>query len=275
MKDYASESEFLKNYDSSKFEKMSLTADILIFSVSDEEEDNYRKRPKKHFSVLMLKREGYPYKDKWNLPGGFVDVKERIDDATKRILQREASLHDIYMEQLYTFDALDRDPRMRIVSTAYMALIDKNRLDHKANPKAVWFNIQFTETESTVTCQLDSGKERLKIKAVKILRDKTSGAYDFKITENDSIAFDHALIILTGIARLRNKIDYTDIVFNMMPKLFTLGELQQVYEAILGLKLLDPAFRRIIQRKVSKTDKMQTGAGHRPSVLFKYNGSPK
>ena len=88
--------------------------------------------------------------------------------------------------------------------------------------------------------------------------------------ENDKLAFDHPLVILAGIERLKNKIEYTDIVFNMMPEYFTLGELQQVYEIILGKKLLDPAFRRIIADKVEKTDKMKTGGGHRPSVLFKY-----
>ena len=71
--------------------------------------------------------------------------------------------------------------------------------------------------------------------------------------------------------RLKNKIEYTDIVFNMMPELFTLGELQKVYEVILGKKLLDPAFRRIIADKVIKTDKVKTGGGHRPSALFTYN----
>ena len=78
--------------------------------------------------------------------------------------------------------------------------------------------------------------------------------------------------MISGIERLKNKILYTDIVFNMMSDYFTLGELQQVYEVILGKKLLDPAFRRIIADKVEKTDKVKTGEGHRPSVLFKYKG---
>ena len=75
---------------------------------------------------------------------------------------------------------------------------------------------------------------------------------------------------MSGIERLKNKVGYTDIVFNMMPELFTLSELQQVYEVILGKKLLDPAFRRIIANKVEKTEKMKTGGGHRPSYLFRY-----
>ena len=75
---------------------------------------------------------------------------------------------------------------------------------------------------------------------------------------------------MAGIERIRNKVNYTDIVFNMMPEYFTLGELQQVYEVILNKKLLDPAFRRIIAKKTEKTSKMKTGEGHRPSYLFRY-----
>ena len=94
--------------------------------------------------------------------------------------------------------------------------------------------------------------------------------YKFEIAENDALAFDHPLVIWSGIERLKNKISYTDVVFNMMPELFALGDLQQVYEVILNKKLLDPAFRRIIADKVEKTEFVKTGAGHRPSVLFRY-----
>ena len=92
----------------------------------------------------------------------------------------------------------------------------------------------------------------------------------YDILENDSLAFDHALVITSGVERLKNKLEYTDIVFNMMPKYFTLGELQDVYEVILGEKLLAPAFRRIIANKVEATDDYKTGEGHRPSRLFRY-----
>ena len=104
----------------------------------------------------------------------------------------------------------------------------------------------------------------------KTLKEKTTDRFKYEVVQNDKLAFDHALVITSGISRLKNKIEYTDIVFNMMPEYFTLGELQQVYEVILGKKLLDPAFRRIIANKVEKTNKMKTGEGHRPSALFRY-----
>ncbi len=268
---YNSEEEFLKNYNSDEFEKLSMTADILIFSVSSEEVDNYRKTDKKKMSILLVKRDNYPFKDKWCLPGGFIDINEDLDDAPKRILKRETNVDNIYLEQLYTFGSVKRDPRMRVVSTSYIALIDKNRLNNNLSEKASWFDITFYEDKNNIVdITLDNGIDTINFKIEKILREQTTDRYSFKILKNELLAFDHPLVILSGIERLKNKIEYTDIVFNMMPEYFSLGELQQVYEVILGKKLLDPAFRRIIAHKVEKTSKMKTGAGHRPSYLFRY-----
>ena len=273
MKEYKSEEEFLKNYDSSKFEKLSMTTDILIFSVSDEVQENYRKLNKKHFSILLVKRDNYPFKDKWCLPGGFIRIDEDIEDSAKRILADETNLHNIYLEQLYTFGDPNRDPRMRVVSTSYMALIDKNRLNEQIAKKASWFNVMVLEDKNSINITLDNGVEEIKLKIGKTLKEKTTDRYKYDILSNDKMAFDHPLVIASGISRLKNKLEYTDIVFNMMPEYFTLGDLQQVYEIILGKKLLDPAFRRIIANKVEKTTKMKTGGGHRPSVLFKYKNN--
>lgn len=272
---YNSEEAFLKDYDSSVFEKLSMTTDILIMSVSNEDTGNYRKLSEKKFSILLVKRDNYPFKDKWCLPGGFVGIDETLDEAAKRVLKTETNLKDIYIEQLYTFSDIKRDPRMRVISTSYMALVDKNRLMDKLSANASWFNVFMLEDEKSYNVTLDNGIEEIKFVVGKKLRDKTTDRYDFNIIKNDKLAFDHPLVIVSGIERLKNKIEYTDIVFNMMPKYFTLGELQQVYEVILGKKLLDPAFRRIIANKVEKTDKVQTGGGHRPSALFRYKNNKK
>ena len=268
---YSSEEEFLKNYNSDEFEKLSMTTDILILSVSSEETDNYRKTDKKKMSILLVKRNDYPFKDKWCLPGGFIDIKEDLDEAPKRILKKETNVEDIYLEQLYTFGSVKRDPRMRVVSTSYMALIDKNRLSNNLKENASWFDITLYEDKNNIVdIVLDNGKETIHFSIEKILREKTTDRYSFKTIKNDLLAFDHPLVILSGLERLKNKVEYTDIVFNMMPEYFTLGELQQVYEVILNKKLLDPAFRRIIASRVEKTKKMKTGGGHRPSYLFRY-----
>lgn len=269
--EYKNEQEFLQAYDPSAFRLVSVTADILVVSVSSEESENYRKTDKKKMSILLVKRDTYPYKDKWCLPGGFVGYDEDLEDAPRRILAKETNVDNIYLEQLCTFGEVNRDPRMRILSTAYMALIDKNRLKGKLNEKSSWFDITlYEEKGNIVDLILDNGTTTISFKIEKILREKTTDRFTFKVLENENIAFDHPKVILAGLERLKNKLEYTDIVFNMMPPYFTLGELQQVYEVILNKKLLDPAFRRIIEPKVKKTDKVKTGGGHRPSVLFQY-----
>ena len=151
-----------------------------------------------------------------------------------------------------------------------MALIDKNKLKYDISKNASWFNVIVLEDEKFIDVTLDNGNETIKYKIKKTLKEKTTDRFKYEVVQNDKLAFDHALVITSGISRLKNKIEYTDIVFNMMPEYFTLGELQQVYEVILGKKLLDPAFRRIIANKVEKTNKMKTGEGHRPSALFRY-----
>lgn len=271
MKEYKTEEEFLKDYDPTEFDRLSITTDILIFSVSSEEEENYRKTEKKKMSILLVKRENYPFKDKWCLPGGFIRVDEDLDDAPKRILKDETNLENIYLEQLYTFGSVKRDPRMRVVSISYMALIDKNKLEGSLSSNASWFDIISTKKcGNHITVTLSNHEVILDFTIEQTLQDEQTGRFISNIVKNDSFAFDHPLVISLGMERLKNKIEYTDIVFHMMPELFTLGELQQVYEVILDKKLLDPAFRRIIANKVEKTTKMRTGGGHRPSYLFKY-----
>ena len=273
-KEYKTEEEFLKDYDPKAFDQLSMTADILLISVSDQEQTNYRKTSKKMMSILLVKRDDFPYKGKWCLPGGFLNPKtETLAECAKNVLKRETNLSNIYLEQLYTYDAIDRDPRTRVVSTSYIALVDKNKLTDMINKNASWFDVVLLEEKNNIVdITLDNGTETIHLAIKKELREKTTDRYRFVEAKNKDIAFDHALVILAGIERLRNKLNYTDIVFNMMPEYFTLGELQQVYEVILNKKLLDPAFRRIIASKVEKTNKMKTGEGHRPSVLFKYKG---
>ena len=276
MNEYKNEEEFLRNYDPSIYDKLSMTADILIISVSSKDSNNYRKTDKKMMSVLLVKRDDYPYKDKWCLPGGFLNPKEEtLEECARRVLKRETNLSNIYLEQLYTFDRLDRDPRLRVVSTSFVALIDKEKLTDKVK-NASWFNIiKHEEKNNIVNITLSNDKEIIEFSIRKELREKSTDRYDFITIDNQSLAFDHDLVILSGIERIRNKANYTDIVFNMMPEYFTLGELQKVYEVILGKKLIECPFRRIIASKVVKTDKMKTGGGHRPSYLYKYKKNNK
>ncbi len=268
---YSSEEEFLKHYDPNKYERLSMSTDILIFSVSDVIKNNYRKVNDKIMSILLVKRDNYPYKDRWCLPGGFLDPKtETLLDCARRILKNETNLEDIYLEQLYTFDCLNRDPRTRVLSTTFMALIDKSQILNMINENASWFNIvDVTDENNLVTITLDNGTDVLKFSVRKTLLSKTTQNYEYH-KERSVLAFDHESVIVCGMDRIRNKIQDTDIIFNLLPKYFTLGELQRIYEVILGKKLLDPAFRRIIKDKVIKTELIRSDGGHRPSILYTY-----
>lgn len=271
IKQYRSEMEFLEEYNPRKYPQFATIVDLLIFSISSKDHSNYKKLDSKKLSIILKKRKNYPYKDKWNLPGGFVDVDEDLEKAPVRLLEKETPLDNYYIEQLYTFGEVKRDPRMRIISSSYMVLADKSKYEDYS-----WFDIEeYTEEDGIVEVVLSNGEESINFKVKKALEDITTNKYSYTILENDYLAFDNPLVIVYGLERLKNKILYTDIVFNLMPTMFTLGELQKVYELILGKRLLDPAFRRIIAHKVLETDFYKTGEGHRPSKLFKYKNERK
>lgn len=265
-----SDKEFLSKYKSSDYERMSVTTDIVLFSVSDIEKTNYREVDKKVFSVLLVKRYTHPFYLKWTLPGGFVSLDETLIDCAKRVLFSETNLDNIYLEQLYTFSDIDRDPRTRVLSCAYMGLVDKNKLENELSSNASFFNINMSQNKDIITVEFSNDKEIFKC-VVKEVKDKY-GIVTYKEIENDYLAFDHLLSIVTSVNRLKNKVEYSDLVFHMMPKYFTLKELQLVYEAILNKKLLDPVFRREILPKVKKSNKTKKDGGHRPSSLYSYNG---
>ena len=283
-----SEEQVLAQYDASKYERPSVTVDILVFTVTDEEKENYRKLSEKKLRILLIKRGEHPYLGKWALPGGFVKMDESLDEAALRELKEETNIDDIYMEQLYTWGDVGRDPRTRVISTAYMSLVDSSTLNVKASDDAddaKWFTVsaktfqeQKNVTENGYVLQqlirlsLSNDEDDLSavIKTEKIVEGKVT-KIKREVIESPDIAFDHAKIIEYGLERLRNKIEYTDIAFNLMPDLFTLTELQQVYEVILGRELLKANFRRKIADMVIETNKYTRDSGHRPSKLFRFN----
>ncbi len=246
------ETNFLAEYDSTQFEKVSVTTDLLIFSISDVKTTNYRKLPEKKMSVFLVARDYFPFKGKWSLAGGFLDPRDTLETSARKVLKRKIKIDNLYSEQLYTFDKPDRDPRMRILSVAYMALVNRQELP-----------VHLQQTDNWFTVIRENGKL--------ILRNENNPELELDLSQPDSLAFDHADIIQTGLNRLKNKIEYTDLAFHLLPEEFTLTELQNVYEAILGKKLLAPAFRRVIKPRVAPTGNMTSGLGHRPSVLYRYN----
>ncbi len=280
------EAEFLKSYDPSQFERPSVTVDMIIFTVAERPQENYRKLAERELKVLLVERGGHPFKGRWALPGGFVRAPESLDEAAARELAEETGLHNVYMEQLYTWGEPRRDPRTRVISCSYMALIDSMPLDLQAGDDAAdakWFTVTKSLTNENKTIgkagsvqkqrfslSLESEGISLASQLEKMI--KTHGKVRLeteRIVDSGGLAFDHARMISYALDRLRNKAEYTDIVFHLMPERFTLTQLQQVYETILGCELLKANFRRKIEDKVLETPYYAESAGHRPSKLYK------
>lgn len=287
-KDGLTEREFLQQYKVGDYERPSVTTDMVIFTVTEEEADSYRKLPEKELRVLLIRRAGHPYLGKWALPGGFVRSNETTEQAAVRELQEETGVEDVYLEQLYTFSDIGRDPRTWVISCSYMALINSDKLELKAGDDAAdaaWFKVIYRPLkEEKVLIEdgymktleyeliLSSEEEELSAVVAKTITAKTtSTGTDFKIVSNEGLAFDHAKMIACAIERLRGKVNYTDIALHLMPKLFTLTELQQVYEVVLDKELLKAAFRRKVADLVAETDQYTENAGHRPSRLYRRN----
>jgi ADP-ribose pyrophosphatase YjhB (NUDIX family) len=283
------EEEFFKQYDPNLYNRPSFTVDMLIFTVMDEEKENYRRLAEKSLKILLVKRGDHPYIGKWALPGGFVSVEESLEEAALRVLRTETNIDDIYVEQLYTWGDVDRDPRTRVISSSYMALVDSKSLNIKAGndeADARWFNVDYNLLEEKKVA-IENGLIYEKKVEIKLWNDNEELFAKMKVTESPNgkisreiietvgIAFDHGKLIEYAIDRLRNKIEYTSLAFNLMPKLFTLTELQQVYEVILGKELLAAAFRRKVANMVIETNEFTKDAGHRPSKLFRYNSGWK
>lgn len=215
----------LTDYDPSQYKKMSVAVDLLVFTIEEE-----------RLKLLMIEREEEPFAGKLALPGVFVGIDETLDAAAKRGIREETGLKDIYFEQLYTFSDVKRDPRMRIISVSYMALVPLEKLSFKA------------------------GK-------------RTKDAYLVDVEEllasDRSVAFDHKKIISYARWRLANKVEYTLIAFHLVPEGFTLPNLQKVYEILLGKPLYKANFRKKISEFIEETEFQTSGDAHRPSRIYR------
>lgn len=281
------EEEFLKNYKPGDYERPSLTVDMILFTLDDEEEKDLKKVPLKVLKVLLIKRKNHPFKNCWAIPGGFVDIDENIEDAVYRELKEETNIDNVYLEQLYTWGDVNRDPRMRVVSTSYMALVNKESLSVKAGDDAAdaaWFTIKkelIKNEDNKIVSQiiLENSEQNIRIvyeitEHIAIKGYNKNSTFEIKLVEGiRGLAFDHLKILNYCLERMRNKVQYTTIAFSLLPEEFTLMELQQVYELLLGRKLVKQNFRRWINPMVSKTDKVKSNRAYRPSSLYKLNKS--
>lgn len=281
------EREFLNEYDVNIYDRPSVTNDIIIFTTGDRIEENSRKVPKKGMQILLIKRDDYPYKGKWAIPGGFVKNDESLEDGALRKLKEETGIDNVYTEQLYTFGEVNRDPRTRVISIGNIALISKEDIrfgDYKDRKESKWFWVEKnlvdskkdeTHTINKYILKFESEDEEIKFnyeiieKIERTIFRKKETNYKTLNESNEELAFDHYKIIDYAVERIRNKIEYTPIALNLLPRLFTVKELQNVYEAIMGREILN--FRRKMEDMIIETDEKIEGKPFRPAKVFKFN----
>lgn len=194
--------------------------------------------------VLLVQRKNEPFQGQWALPGGFVEIDEPLEAAARRELEEETGLDNLYHEQLYSFGQPDRDPRERVISVAYLALL----------PLAV--------------ARVKAGSD-------------AADARWFALDKLPELAFDHQKILETGLKRLRGKVRYAPIAFELLPEKFTLSQLQTLYEVILQAKLDKRNFRKKITslQVLQPLEELEQGVPHRAARLYRYDrgseqGSP-
>ncbi|MEW5957989.1 MAG: NUDIX domain-containing protein [Chloroflexota bacterium] len=217
--------EIAATYDVTKYDRPSVTVDVVIFTILDDQ-----------LKVLLIKRKGWPFEGMWAIPGGFVKMDESLEEAAYRELLEETDVSgsEVYLEQLYTFGAPGRDPRTRVITVAYFALVSADKLSPQATSEAedvCWFSI-----------------------------------YNLP-----ALAFDHADILNYALTRLRYKLEYTAVGFQLLPEKFTLRELQDTYEIVLGARLDKGNFRS----KLRKTNVVEMVDGYRdtggrPARLYRF-----
>lgn len=209
-----------------KYPKPSVTVDCVVFGLDNDEK----------LKVMLIQRGVEPFQDRWALPGGFVKLEESLETAAIRELKEETGIEGVFLEQLFTFGEVNRDPRERVITVAYYALV----------------NLDKYQIEATTDAQ---------------------NAQWFAVDSLPSLAFDHDQIILVALNRLKGKLRYEPIGFELLPNKFTLTQLQKLYEMVLGQKLDKRNFRNKILKMnlLLDIDEMQTGVSHRPAKLYRFD----
>lgn len=202
-----------------------VTVDGVVFGYDDAD-----------LKVLLIQREQAPYRLKWALPGGFVEIDEGLEEAARRELEEETGIKGLYLEQLYTFGAPKRDPRERVISVAYYALV------------------------------------ALAGHAVRAASDAKNVAW-FPVADLPALAFDHEEVLETGLRRLKAKIRYEPVGFELLPEKFPLSELQRLYETILEQPLDKRNFRKKIlgMGLLADTEEIQQDVAHRAARLYRFD----
>ncbi|XAM00089.1 NUDIX domain-containing protein [Phycisphaeraceae bacterium D3-23] len=208
-----------------EYPRAALTVDIVVFALDDED-----------LKVMLIERDLEPFAGQWALPGGFVRVDETLDTAARRELEEETGLRDIFLEQLYSFSEIDRDPRERVITVAYFALVNLQGHNVRANT------------------------------------DARNAAW-FSVADPPALAFDHEQVLAAALDRLRGKVRYQPIGFELLPAKFPLRDLQRLYETVLDRELDKRNFRKKILSMgiLVELNEIEKDVAHRAAKLYRFD----
>lgn len=259
-----------ENYNICDYDRPSVAVDIAAFTIRKTPCESYRHLSGASLSVLMVRRGMPPYKDCLSLPGGFAVRTETIEETARRKLYEKTGVTGLPLSLLYNSSALGRDPRGWIISCGYWSVVECSRAVITED-NAAWYDVRLADDEGVLRLELVSGDGSITAAKLKISGSTSlyNEAVKIETVDSSGIAFDHAEIIVRAVLQLRSSLEQPYAAFRLVPESFTLTELQQVYEAVLDKPLLMANFRRKIMPYVEETGVIETGAGHRPSKLYR------
>ena len=265
--------QFLAEYDETKFRRPSNTVDMILMTVSQAK-----------LKLLLIRRKDHPFIYDWALPGGFVNFDEDLETAVSRELAEETNItKDTYFRQLYTFGKSDRDPRTRIITTAYLSMTPEENIRHtRAGDDAAdagWFTVSKKIIDTDTDCrrsQVILECEDNGVRMVYDVLDQVNSNYvqtDSLLNETESnakLAADHIKAINMAMDQVQHRAASTGILFNLLPEEFTLREVQNVYEAVIGRKTDTGNFRRDIRKMLKETGRKKKVSG-KYAALYSFN----
>ena len=285
------EKEFLAGYDLTKYDRPSVAADVVVFSVmKDDECDDVRRLQEKKLKILLIRRGGFPYKGCWAMPGGFCKKGEDVIDSARRELREETGIGDAYVKLVGVYGEPGRDPRGWVISSTYMALMNARACHLKAGDDAQdarWFTVELTDVSieklgagghsvNEMSTEVSgTGEEIVKNEDEASRKVQNEKIYRLVLKDADSDIKLTAVLRRTDMSSCGRSSDSYDIeeceglAFDLLPERFTLTELQNVYEQIWDMELTTPNFRRKIAEYVEETDSYQSGERYRPAKLFR------
>lgn len=248
----------IKIYSIENFDRPSVAADCVVFGIDSTEPDSPRSLRHRMLKILLIKRGEEPFMNRYSLAGGFLRKGETIEQTALRELQEEAGVADPKIMNIGVYSKTDRDPRGWIISCAYLALtrtVELSTAEYSDASDAHWLNFEYDDSDGEKIILSDGTEE--------IIIHYNNGQPD-----KNPIAFDHAKIIYDAFLKLRDEVVNHDIIFELMPPLFAISDLQQPYEIITGKKTSPQNFRKKMSSKIRETEFFDETAAHRTSKLY-------